>query len=153
MKLPEKWQMVVEQIGEYLVQWSSCWKWKMCLLFLLKKQRKIITTTKKTNNNKKKKTKGTFWLIQCLHLVSMWSLSFLPFLIFIFTLFSFSFCVCVCVSEHAYVLSCPTCLMVGLSYLTSSGDNLGALAFQFNLSFLSTNFSTHWVRHEAHRND
>ena len=39
MKLPEKWQKVVEQNGEYVVQFSSWWKWKMCFLFLLKNQK------------------------------------------------------------------------------------------------------------------
>ena len=39
----KKWQKVVEQKGEYVVQWSSWWKWKMCLLFLLKNQRHFLT--------------------------------------------------------------------------------------------------------------
>ena len=42
MKLPEKWQKVVEQKGKYVVQWSSWWKWKMCLLFLLKKPKALF---------------------------------------------------------------------------------------------------------------
>ena len=33
MKLPGKWQKVVEQNDEYVVQWSSWWKWKMCFIF------------------------------------------------------------------------------------------------------------------------
>ena len=45
MKLPEKWQKVVEQNGEYVVQWRFWWKWRMYLLFLLK-------------------TEGTFWSTQ-----------------------------------------------------------------------------------------
>ena len=28
MKLPEQWQKVVEQNGEYIVRESSWWKWK-----------------------------------------------------------------------------------------------------------------------------
>ena len=42
MKLPEKWQKVVEQKGEYVVQSSSWWKWKMRLLLLLKKPKAIF---------------------------------------------------------------------------------------------------------------
>ena len=35
MKLSEKWQKVLEQKDEYIVQKSSWWKWKKkkCLLF------------------------------------------------------------------------------------------------------------------------
>ena len=44
MKLPEKWQKVVEQKGKYIIQWSSWWKWKICLLFLLKNQRNFWPT-------------------------------------------------------------------------------------------------------------
>ena len=33
----KKWQKVVEQNSEYIVQWTW-WKWKMCLLFSLKKK-------------------------------------------------------------------------------------------------------------------
>ena len=33
MKLPEKWQKGVEQNSEYVVQWSSWWKWKTVLFF------------------------------------------------------------------------------------------------------------------------
>ena len=42
MKLPEKWQKVVEQKGEYVVQLSSWRKWKMCLLFLFKNRRYFL---------------------------------------------------------------------------------------------------------------
>ena len=41
MKLLEKRQKIVEQDGEYIVSWSSWWKWKVCLLFLLKNWRNI----------------------------------------------------------------------------------------------------------------
>ena len=44
-KLPEKWQKV-EQKGEYIVQWSSWWKWKMYLLFLLKNRRHFLANPK-----------------------------------------------------------------------------------------------------------
>ena len=43
-KLPGKWQKVVEQKGEYVVQWSSWWKWRLCLLFLLKNQRHFLAS-------------------------------------------------------------------------------------------------------------
>ena len=42
MKLCEKWHKAVEQKGEYIVQESSWWKWKMCLLFLLKKLKALF---------------------------------------------------------------------------------------------------------------
>ena len=29
----------MEQNSEYIVQWTSWWKWKMCLLFSLKKKK------------------------------------------------------------------------------------------------------------------
>ena len=33
MKLTENWHKVVQQNSEYVVEWSSWWKWKICLIF------------------------------------------------------------------------------------------------------------------------
>ena len=38
----KKWQKVVKQNGEYIVQWGSWWKWKIYLLFLLKNTRNVF---------------------------------------------------------------------------------------------------------------
>ena len=42
MKLPEKWQKVVEQNVENVVQQNSCRKWKMYLLFFLLKPKDLF---------------------------------------------------------------------------------------------------------------